>query len=250
MSDHYYAKDGTPTHWVPKKDGKGTRPTTVADCRKLQLLPSPSTILKLLAKPALEEWRAKQMLYSVLTAPDLLIPETIDQKITRVLDVERQHEQESAIARDMGTAIHESIQNALNGKQFDSHLSPYVCPVLQEIMGLGNVIFSEKVLIAKDHAGLCDCGVESNGVVTLLDFKSSKTLPKSPWPEHRFQLASYAASLGNTGDKRIECVNIYISKTEPGLIAAINLGDWQRDYKLFRLLLEFWYLNNNIEMPK
>lgn len=250
MSDHYYTKDGTPTHWVPKKDGKGTRPTTVADCIKLQLLPSPSTILKLLAKPALEDWKARQQILAVMTAPDLLIPETIDQKITRVLDVERQHEQESSIARDMGTAIHEAIQNALSGKPWSQSLIAYVCPVLIEIGRLGRVAFTEKVLLAKDHAGLCDCGTENDEVLTLLDFKSCKLPPKSPYPEHRMQLASYAASLGNTGDKRIECVNIYISKTEPGLIAAINLGDWQRDYKLFRLLLEFWYLNNNIEMPK
>lgn len=248
MSHYYRPGTGEPCHFIEKKDGKGTRPTNIGDCRKLGLLPSPSTVLKLLAKPQLEDWKARQMILAVTTAPDLP-GETIDQKITRVLDVERQHEQEAADARDIGSAIHDSIQLALNGKAWDTSLKTFVAPVIDWVNKSGRVIFTEKVLMAKDHAGMCDCAVENDSQVILYDFKSCKTLPKYPWNEHRLQLSSYAASIGNTGDKHVECANIYISKTEPGKIAVLPIENWPNDYRKFRLLLEFWYLENEVEKP-
>jgi len=47
----------------------GQRATTLRDARKLSLVPSVTTILNIVAKPALLAWMQQQVLYSALTLP-------------------------------------------------------------------------------------------------------------------------------------------------------------------------------------
>ena len=54
---HWYSRTGEPMHWVKRASGEGTRPTTLADARKLDLLPSVTTILRTLDKPPLNRWK-------------------------------------------------------------------------------------------------------------------------------------------------------------------------------------------------
>ena len=53
---------------VKAKDGSD-RPTTLRDARKFDLVPSVSTLLKVVAKPGLEVWKNEQMLLAALTLP-------------------------------------------------------------------------------------------------------------------------------------------------------------------------------------
>ena len=246
---HYYTKTGEACHWVPKKDGSGNRPTTVADCRKLDLLPSPTTVLRTLSKPALIEWLIRQAVYAFATAPDVGGGETLDAKITRVLDVERQQDQESEIAKDRGTDIHDAIESALKGEPYDQSLKDFVCPVVDAVMKLGRVVSTEKILVGVGCAGRTDAITEDDTFLTVCDFKTCKDLPKKePWPEAKMQAAFYAHALGNTGEKRVRTAIICISKNAPGQIAVFVNEDWQAEYRKFRLLQDFWYLSNNIEM--
>lgn len=242
---HYYTKDGLPMHFIPKKKGGGNRPTTVSDARSLGLIPSPTQVLKVLAKPALTEWLIRTSIEAFATAPNIQ-GETLDDKIKRVLDVERQQDQESTIAKDRGTDIHNAIEMALNGSEWDQSLSVYVIPVLEALKPIGRVVATEKILVGDRCAGRTDAILESDMAFHVIDFKTSKKLPKEPYPEHRMQISFYASAMGNTGDKRVECTNIYISTTEPGQISVCNLGDWAPDYRKFRLLLDFWYLHNEM----
>jgi hypothetical protein len=57
---HWYRQDGGPQYTVKAKDGSD-RPTTLRDARKLNLVPSVTTILKIAAKPGLEAWKQEQM---------------------------------------------------------------------------------------------------------------------------------------------------------------------------------------------
>ncbi len=245
-SGHYYSRDAKPVYEVKRSDGKGMRPTTVADARKLGLLPSPTTILKTLNKPALTDWLIEQACLSVLTTPRI-DGEDIDAFVYRVLHVERHQDAESSAAKDRGSAIHEAIELALNDVQWDASLVAYVEPVLKELNKFGRVVSTEKIVVGPHVAGKTDLICESDNAVTVVDFKTAKKLPPKPYPEHRMQLAFYASALGNTGDKRIECVNIYISTTNPGEIAVCPLGDWSDDIRKFKLLTEFWYLQNGME---
>ena len=65
-SGHWYEMDGTPRYRIVGKNGK-ERNTTLADARKLDLLPSVTTIMKEAAKPGLERWKGDQLLLSALT---------------------------------------------------------------------------------------------------------------------------------------------------------------------------------------
>lgn len=241
---HWYSKTGEPKHWVPKKDGSGNRPTTLADARKLGLLPSVTTILKTLDKPALREWMIRQAVYAVVTSPD--IPgEGLDQKIIRVLEKEEQQDQEAARAREVGTQIHDAIEKALTGQDWDKSLAAAVEPVLTWVMTTGRVLWAEKILVGTGYAGRADLAIEGPGIY-LIDFKTTSRLPdKDSWLEHKLQTAAYAATLGNTGDKALITGNVYISTKEPGKFAVFTQTDWPTTFqKGFLPVLNFWQWAN------
>lgn len=244
---HWYSRDGKPMHFVEKKDGTGTRPTTLADARKLDLLPSVTTILKCLSAPALEAWKTEMAVLACLTTPRLE-NEPLDLFINRVLNVEKQQDQESDAARQLGTNIHDAIEQALQGGTYDAQFDDYVAPVIGSLTALGRVVATEKVLVGVSYAGKTDCICESDHAITLLDFKTTKRPPKEAYPEHRLQLAAYAAALGNTGGKRIRTVNIYISTTEPGQIAICANPDWVETFQRgFKPILDYWYWRNGLD---
>lgn len=247
---HYYTKTGEACHFVPKKDGKGNRPTNISDCRKLDLLPSCTTVLKVLDRPALTNWLIRTAVHAFVTAPDKYPGEPLDDKLTRVLEVECQQDEESAIARDRGTDIHAAIELHLNGQQFDPALTPYVAPVVDAVNKLGRVVATEKILVGNGYAGKTDCILENEEAVICVDFKTAKNLPtKGAWPEHRMQAAAYTEAV-SSGCRRKFYVIIYISTTEPGKIAVFDHHDWQQDFQKFDLILRYWYLANNMEFPE
>ena len=52
-----------------KKDGEGTRATTLADARKLGLLPSVTSIIGVLDKPALSNWKMDRAALAAVANP-------------------------------------------------------------------------------------------------------------------------------------------------------------------------------------
>lgn len=243
-NDHWYRADGTACHWVPKADGKGTRPTTLRDARKLNLIPSVTTILKILHKQALVDWLVNQAVMAVLTAPREL-GEDLDTFVDRVLNREQQQDQESQKARDLGTDIHAALEAALRGQPVDDErLRVYVDGPLAKLRELGKVLEVEKILVGDGFAGKTDVILESGGLHTLVDFKSAKKIPdKGSWPEHRLQLSAYASAYGkpNTATG-----NLYISTAEPGRWVYWDNGNWQTDFEDgFLPLVKHWQWANN-----
>jgi hypothetical protein len=66
-SGHWYRRDGSPCHEVPRAKGDGVRPTTLRDARKMGLLPSVTSIIKCADRPALNSWMQRQVAMSALT---------------------------------------------------------------------------------------------------------------------------------------------------------------------------------------
>jgi hypothetical protein len=60
-SQHWYDKDGNAVFEVAKAKGGGMRATTIADARKLNLYPSVTTVLSVLSKPSLDDWKLQQV---------------------------------------------------------------------------------------------------------------------------------------------------------------------------------------------
>ena len=67
-SNHWYTRDGVPRYTVMGKNGK-ERNTTLRDARAENLVPSVTTVLTVMAKPALIQWLQKQVLMAALTLP-------------------------------------------------------------------------------------------------------------------------------------------------------------------------------------
>lgn len=242
-SAHWYDTSGAPVFEVPKADGKGMTKTTLAHARKLNLLPSVTGIIQLLDKPALNEWKTEMACLAILTAPRQP-GEKDDAFVVRVLQVERQHEQETEAARDRGKQLHEGIQLYFEGEgdKVDSAIRDWVWPAIDRILSYGERVSSEVVLVGEDYAGCTDLIQDCDTCWRIWDAKSTKKLPnpaQGAWDEHRLQLAAYAKAykrrLQRAGawsdNKPIVCANVYISSKEAGQYVVCEHENWEETYE-------------------
>lgn len=227
-ASHFYLKDGTPFYEVPYKDpSKGMRKATLADARKVGALPSVTTILRVLDKPALTTWLIEQACLAVLTAPRQP-DEALDAFVERVLHQERQQDQEAQKARDLGTDIHNAMEAAMNGEQVSEEIAPYIRQAVEALKAYGKVAATEKVILGEGYAGRTDLITGTDSFCWLWDFKTTKKLPKEAYPEHKLQLAAYARAWRTYLTKRT--ANLYISTSDPGKYVICEHGDWHEEY--------------------
>jgi len=219
---------------------------TLADARELGLLPSVTTLLKVLAKPALQDWLIAQAVRAVMDTPRLE-GETNDQFVERVLVTERIQDREAAGAADLGSSIHDALEEAVGGRPYDAKWRPYVFPVLDAIQGMGKVVKSEFILVGNGYAGRSDILIENERELIVGDFKTTRSVPpKEPWIEARLQTAAYAKCLGNVADKHILTAVIYISTVNIGEVKVFMNENWPEIYeKGFLPILNFWRWSNS-----
>jgi genome maintenance exonuclease 1 len=104
---------------------------------------------------------------------------------------------------DIGTAVHEAIENYLNGKPWNNFEETYDQLLAKNISdkfikdGLNGIteIWGLEVGLLLDnlYAGTADCVGEYEGVPTLIDFKTAKKIKKREWIEDYFlQGCAYA----------------------------------------------------------
>src|SRR4051812_25248796 len=105
-STHWYRRDGQPCYQVPRAKGDGMRDTTLADARKLDLVPSVSLILKCAAAPGLENWKLRKMLEAALTLPRHE-GESLDDFSERVISDSQEQGKKAA---ERGTDLHAAIE--------------------------------------------------------------------------------------------------------------------------------------------
>lgn len=245
-SSHWYAQDGTPMYTVIAKGSGQPRPTTLADARKLNLLPSVTTILRILHKQGLVDWLIEQACLAVLTTPRH-VDEPLDAFVERVLHTDRVQDEESQKARDRGTEIHQAIEDYFQGKTIAPELEPWVAPAIKAILPCGELVATEKVLVGDAYAGKTDLILEGQYCFWIWDFKSAKKLPKEDaWPEHQLQLSAYAqaffkALTGESITKAIRTANLYISTTEQGQWRICETQNWRDTYcNGFSPLISHW----------
>lgn len=249
MSMHAYDKNGVAHHWVPRATGRGSRPTTIADLRANNWLPGVTEVIKILDKPALVNWRIKQAVMAVATAPD--VPgEALDAKLHRVLEVEEQQDEESRMARDLGEQIHAAMQLAFEGGPISESLKAWIMPAIGHVKEIiQKPLAVEQVLVGDGYAGRCDLIAERQGYVCdlLLDWKSAKTLPDpargGAWRDHQLQLAAYAAAhrKQQAVTRAIRTANVYISTLRCGEFVYCEHGPWEPTYQNgFLPLLKVW----------
>ncbi len=95
QNSHYYDKDGNPKYDADLRVAK-----------KENLLPSITTVLRIIYKEGLENWKMEKMIQSAITTPRLK-DESDDTFIRRVVEG---GQQEGSEAADFGSAIHDMIE--------------------------------------------------------------------------------------------------------------------------------------------
>lgn len=247
---HWYTLSGEPFFEILKADGNGMRSPTIADARKLRLLPSVTNVLRILNRPELESWKTEQAVLAVLSSPRK-DGEQMDAFVHRILQEEKVQDQEAAKARELGSRIHEAIEAALRHIDWDHSLDPFVLPVLKWQTSTGEICWSEKILVGDGYAGRADALLENStlGILLLVDFKTTGKLPRESYVEHRLQTAAYAATIGNTNHRRILTANFYISTKKPGEIVVHSQDDWGETYvNGFEPLLRYWQWLNRYQL--
>lgn len=254
---HYYTGKGEPCYEIPKADGKGMRAPTITDARKLSLLPSVTTILRVLPKPELQNWLIEQAVLAVLTTPRKA-GEADDDFVHRVLHVEKVQDQERDLARDKGIAIHAGIEAYFTGQDVDPDIRLWVQPAIESLCKYGDLVCAERILVGDGYAGRTDLILEGKENWWIWDTKATKTLPdpkKGAWIEHQLQNSAYAAAfqklLGvmelHRAAKPIRTANIYISSIEVGnFVICEHDPDWQKSFNSgFLPALRLWSFLNN-----
>ena len=169
-SSHWYTREGQPKYTVEAKNGN-LRNTTLADARKLSLVPSVTTIIGCAAKPGLEAWKLNQMMLASMTlprAPD----EAEELYVQRVIKDSKEH---ARAAAQRGTEVHTALENWFEGVM--------VADMVNYQMGVGEEVkkvFGEPTWVSEKSfacelgfGGKLDlCTFDGDGIV--IDFKTKE----------------------------------------------------------------------------
>ena len=244
-SNHWYTRDGAPMYTVEAAKG-GQRATTLRDARKLNLVPSVTTVLNVAAKPALNQWLQRQVLLAALTLPRR-DSEPEDEWIARIMDDSKE---QGRAAADAGTEIHAAIQSFYEGTVYKGH-EEYVKGCVDAIRSYFNdwAWISERSFAHEiGFGGKCDLHVPASegfgGFVVDIKTKEFTDPDKvDAYDDHLMQLAAYRVGLGMP-DAR--CANIFVSRNTPGLVKIIewDQADLKRGWEMFHALLTFWQTKN------
>jgi hypothetical protein len=259
-ASHWYFPDGTPLHEVPRADGKGSRPTSLRDARKLGLFPSVTNVLSILAKPGLDAWKQEQAILAALTLPRIE-GETLDDFAKRVIT---DMHSEVGRAADLGSAVHAAIEGYAQGRWLpeDKEVARLFEPARQWFDAQVTQVHSVEIAAAHlewGYAGRVDlvATLRSTGRPTVIDFKTQKTrrdkngyfkpILHDTWP---LQLEAYRMALASR-DKGLQdaaIASVVIGSTEPvpvvtqvwddadkagffrAFLAARDLWVWQKNY--------------------
>jgi hypothetical protein len=252
-SGHWYTKTGQPMYEIVGANGK-LRSTTLRDARKLDLIPSVSTILKLEAKPQLTAWLVKQGMLSCLTLPRLE-GEDDTRFIERALADSKEQVHKAA---DRGTYLHGLMESYFKRDTIACTADdfPWVLPAIQWIEekfpGYSwdpESSFSWQIN-GLWYGGKRDLiGTHPEKPPLVLDFKvkeftraqDSKVLA---YDEHVTQLAAY----GDPFEGQFIAVNLFVSRSECGHFIPVTWSQSEIDSgrRAFAALLDLWYCRKGL----
>lgn len=241
-SGHWYTREGKPAYTIIGKNGK-ERNTTLADAKKIGLVPSTTTITKMAAAPGLEIWKQKQVLLATVTLPRRS-EEPEEVWVSRVMEDSKQ---QGIMAAQRGTDIHTAIEKRLKGQEPDIELAPYadaaIAAVNEKYPGM-KWNMERSFASSLGYGGKVDL---FSDIGVVLDFKSKDgSLDKVKcWDEHFMQLASYSQGLGFTDAK---CANVFITRTRPIEVKILehSVEETVKGWRMFLALLEYYKAKNNL----
>lgn len=239
MGDHWYSQDGKPAYEVKAANGS-LRATTLRDARKFGYVPSVTTVLGVLAKPALETWKVRQGILAALTLPRNP-DEPEDAWLGRVLSDSGEQAKKAA---EEGARIHDQIERHFKGLVVEARYRPHVAGVIAELGRLFPDVDDWEAESSFAHesgfGGKVDLHSPSTGIVVDHkgkdgDFSDGKKLA---YDQH-WQLAAYQRGLELP---RNVCANLFFSRTHPGACAGHvwSTEEIEDGWRVFEATLTAW----------
>ena len=215
---HYYTHAGEPAHF----EGNDGGPTTLREARKLDLLPSVTTVLGIKDKPQLTAWKMRE---AVKMAAELIPnghtpPEDLQDRDGWANFIITKSRKATFAKADAGTVIHDALERY--GLGDTSELSPehlalggQVAELIREKTGLPFERFTPEQQFAHaslGYGGKCDLYTDSPGEEWVIDYKTKDTVSANErgYPEQAEQLAAYGKGLGL---KAPRYANLFIART-------------------------------------
>lgn len=240
MGEHWYSRDGAPAYEVIAKSSGLPRPTTLSDARRMGLVPSVTTVLSILSKPALEAWKVRQGILAALTLTRES-EEADDAFLARVMADSQQQAKDAAAE---GTRIHDAIEAHFKGEWFPPQYEPHVEGALRELErlfpGVDDWIAERSFASPYGYGGKVDLHSPSTGITVDHkgkdgDFSDGKRLAY----DQNYQLAPYQRGLRLP---LAPCANLFVSRTHPG---AVKGHVWTEKHvsagwDVFDAALELW----------
>jgi hypothetical protein len=239
-SSHWYTKTGQSAYQVEGKTG--LRATTLRDARKLDLVPSVTTILGVAAKPALNTWLQTQVLLSALTLPRK--PDEPEKDwLERVMSDSKVQGRQAA---ERGTAIHGVIESYFDQKS-SLEWPEYVRNADNALIeAFGSQLWLSEKSFAHElgYGGKIDLSAQN----LVVDFKTKETdLAKvEPYHEHEMQLAAYCVGLGYKIEECRAAIVFVNGTTNEVKLCEIPPDSLKSAWECFTHLLAFYRLKNNI----
>jgi hypothetical protein len=236
MAGHWYDKDGNPQYTIIGANGK-ERDTDLRDARKLGLVPSVTTILKVAAAPALDIWKQQQLLKAVAEVPRL-DEEPEKEWFSRIIKTSKEAGDKHM---DRGTSMHNEIEDYFNKRQreFPDFAKETYFAVVKEF-GSQNWV-TEKSFAFDGFGGKVDLHAED----IVIDFKTKEVVDDKTvcYDEQLMQLAAYRIGL-ELPDAL--CANVYVDLSGNVKIIKHDESDIQKAWLMFSHLLAFYRVKNGI----
>jgi len=246
----FYNKAGAIVETVTAKNGKD-RKVNIRDARKMDLVPSVTSILKLTYKFGLEYWKQEQLIKAAL---ELEQEQNESQKdfFKRIRNVGNEIGLNAAVE---GTKIHAAIQKSLEAGLYNPLFQQFY--EFKKEKGIVRDI-SERAFATNQFAGTIDyVGLTTKNKKIYADFKTKDGVQdiKKAYSEHGMQLAAYIVGAGDTFED-VEAWSIYIdrniTKIDKEQYYEMKFIQWATDdltlhLNKFKALLKYWRLENGFE---
>lgn len=252
--EHWYSRDGRTAY---ETNGRGT---TLRDARKLFLVPSVTTVLSVIDKPALTNWLVDQGIMAALTMPRCT-SESEPQYIARI---KADSKAQAIAAAAEGSRIHDACEQHVKGLVIPQQYLPHATAARAELArlfpGIDDWIAEKSFAHPLGFGGKCDLHSPSTGLICDYktkdgDFTDGKKLA---WDQH-WQLAAYQIGLNLTRPYRQEDAlgnkkyvhdtkaffpgaAIFVSRTHPGSVVSHVWGadEMAQGWAVFAAALELW----------
>ena len=248
---HWYTKSGEPFYTI------GERGVTMRDARKINAVPSVTTVMSVVDKPALTNWKCEQAVIAALTMPRGNDSE--DEYVKRIL---KDSMQQAFDAANTGSEIHDACEQLIKSgscpNQYRVHADAAVAELRRLFPDVNDWVAEQSFAHPLGFGGKVDVHSPSTGIVVdyktkTSDFSNGKKLAY----DQNIQLAAYQVGLllangfgGRDAAGYVpsypviftQCANIFVSRTHPGAVASHvwSADDIADGWNVFEAALMLW----------